>query len=124
MDVKAQLRFLSRLCGASRRAGEQCAPSSLPFFCIGTALTSDPHRRTHKQHDVHVVVFESFQSHCHPQCVVSQVLSTIHQPRSSIFAMFDLLLLVAEGKLLYYGPAALAVRTQLQTLNRICLCWS
>ena len=38
-----------------------------------------------------------------------QVLSTIHQPRSSIFAMFDLLLLIAEGKLLYYGPAALAV---------------
>jgi ABC-type multidrug transport system ATPase subunit len=39
------------------------------------------------------------------------VLSTIHQPRSSIFAMFDLLLLIAEGKLLYYGPAALAVRS-------------
>jgi hypothetical protein len=39
-----------------------------------------------------------------------QVLSTIHQPRSSIFAMFDLLLLIAEGKLIYYGPAALAVR--------------
>ena len=41
----------------------------------------------------------------------AQVLSTIHQPRSSIFAMFDLLLLIAEGKLLYYGPAALAVGT-------------
>ena len=42
-------------------------------------------------------------------CRCKQVLSTIHQPRSSIFAMFDLLLLIAEGKLLYYGPAALAV---------------
>lgn len=33
------------------------------------------------------------------------VLSTIHQPRSSIYKMFDLLLLLSEGKAIYYGPA-------------------
>lgn len=38
------------------------------------------------------------------------MLSTIHQPRSSIFAMFDLLLLIADSKLIFYGPAHLAVR--------------
>jgi len=34
------------------------------------------------------------------------VLSTIHQPRSSIYKMFDLLLLLSEGKCIYYGSAA------------------
>lgn len=57
-----------------------------------------------------------FLSHARDSAVVlschvsaSQVLSTIHQPRSSIFAMFDLLLLIAEGKTLFYGPAHMAV---------------
>ncbi len=44
------------------------------------------------------------------------VISTIHQPRSSIFAMFDLLLLMSEGQLLFYGPAHLAVGTHADTL--------
>lgn len=34
------------------------------------------------------------------------VVFSIHQPRSSIFAMFSQLLLVAEGRLVYSGPAA------------------
>eukprot|EP00164_Ancoracysta_twista_P004741 GFYU01006420.1.p1 GENE.GFYU01006420.1~~GFYU01006420.1.p1 ORF type:complete len:698 (-),score=217.27 GFYU01006420.1:165-2198(-) len=38
------------------------------------------------------------------------VVTTIHQPRSSIFAMFDLLCLLSEGKLLYFGPAKDAVK--------------
>ncbi|KAI7845221.1 hypothetical protein COHA_001265 [Chlorella ohadii] len=34
------------------------------------------------------------------------VLVSIHQPRSSVFAMFDDLILMAEGELVYAGPAA------------------
>jgi len=37
------------------------------------------------------------------------VLSTIHQPRSSIYKMFDLLLLLSEGRVMYFGPAKEAV---------------
>ena len=33
------------------------------------------------------------------------VVCSIHQPRSSIFAMFDDLLILSEGKLLYEGSA-------------------
>lgn len=33
------------------------------------------------------------------------VVSSIHQPRSSIFAMFDDLILLSEGQMLYTGPA-------------------
>lgn len=33
------------------------------------------------------------------------VISTVHQPRSSIFKMFDILLLLSEGKCIYYGTA-------------------
>ena len=34
------------------------------------------------------------------------VISVIHQPRSSIFSMFDRLLLLSEGRTMYSGPAA------------------
>lgn len=37
------------------------------------------------------------------------MISTIHQPRSSIFKMFDLLCLLSEGQTIYFGPAAEAV---------------
>jgi ABC-type multidrug transport system ATPase subunit len=37
------------------------------------------------------------------------VCLTIHQPRSSIFRMFDQLLLLSEGLSMYFGPAAGAV---------------
>jgi ABC-type multidrug transport system ATPase subunit len=38
------------------------------------------------------------------------VVCSIHQPRSSIFAMFDDLLLISEGQLVYCGPAAEAAQ--------------
>lgn len=37
------------------------------------------------------------------------VISTIHQPRSSIFALFDQLCLLSEGRVMYFGPANDAV---------------
>ncbi|KAL4445846.1 hypothetical protein ABPG77_009045 [Micractinium sp. CCAP 211/92] len=37
------------------------------------------------------------------------VLATIHQPRSSVFQMFDLLLVLSEGKTVFYGRASEAV---------------
>jgi ABC-type multidrug transport system ATPase subunit len=37
------------------------------------------------------------------------VISVIHQPRSSIFSMFDQLLLLSEGRTMYSGPAENAV---------------
>jgi ABC-type multidrug transport system ATPase subunit len=37
------------------------------------------------------------------------VVCTIHQPRGSIFKMFDDLMLVSAGQLLYSGPANAAV---------------
>ena len=38
------------------------------------------------------------------------VVATVHQPRSSIFAMFDMLQLLSEGRTMYFGPASQAVR--------------
>lgn len=38
------------------------------------------------------------------------VLATVHQPRSSIFQMFDLLMLITKGRMVYFGAAADAVR--------------
>jgi ABC-type multidrug transport system ATPase subunit len=38
------------------------------------------------------------------------VVAVIHQPRSSIFGLFDLLLLLSAGKIMYFGPAAQAVQ--------------
>lgn len=37
------------------------------------------------------------------------VVSTIHQPNSDIFELFDLLCLLARGKIIYFNKAALAV---------------
>ncbi|GJP34882.1 hypothetical protein CLOM_g19364 [Closterium sp. NIES-68] len=37
------------------------------------------------------------------------VVSTIHQPRSSIFALFENLLLLSEGRAVFFGPAAEAM---------------
>lgn len=38
------------------------------------------------------------------------IVCSIHQPRSSIFAMFDDLLLISEGQLIYSGSAAGATK--------------
>ena len=37
------------------------------------------------------------------------VISTIHQPNSDIFEMFDRLLLLAKGKIIYFNEARLSV---------------
>lgn len=37
------------------------------------------------------------------------VISVIHQPRSSIYQMFDKLMLLSEGRTMYFGDAKLAV---------------
>ena len=37
------------------------------------------------------------------------VLATVHQPRSSIFQMFDLLMLITQGQMVYFGAASDAV---------------
>jgi hypothetical protein len=37
------------------------------------------------------------------------VVATIHQPRSSIYSLFDMLLVLSEGRDMYYGPAGEAV---------------
>jgi len=37
------------------------------------------------------------------------VISTIHQPNSDIFEMFDRLMLLAQGKIIYFNEARLAV---------------
>eukprot|EP01087_Luapelamoeba_hula_P014530 TRINITY_DN4271_c0_g1_i1.p1 TRINITY_DN4271_c0_g1~~TRINITY_DN4271_c0_g1_i1.p1 ORF type:complete len:380 (+),score=71.82 TRINITY_DN4271_c0_g1_i1:94-1233(+) len=36
------------------------------------------------------------------------IICTIHQPRSSIFSQFDQLMLMSQGSIVYYGPAAQA----------------
>jgi ABC-type multidrug transport system ATPase subunit len=37
------------------------------------------------------------------------VLMTIHQPNSDIYAMFDRLFLMVEGRIVYQGPASTAM---------------
>ncbi len=37
------------------------------------------------------------------------VVASIHQPRSSIFTMFDDVLLLSEGGCVYHGPASSAL---------------
>jgi ABC-type multidrug transport system ATPase subunit len=37
------------------------------------------------------------------------VICTIHQPSEDTYALFDTLLLLAEGRVIYFGPAAAAV---------------
>lgn len=58
---------------------------------------------------------DAFQSQAVMECMKKLasagrlVISVIHQPRSSIFDMFDKLLLLSEGRTMYYGNAKDAV---------------
>ena len=38
------------------------------------------------------------------------IIFSIHQPNSSIFSLFDDLLLLAEGRVAYFGSASLAIQ--------------
>ena len=37
------------------------------------------------------------------------VVCTLHQPRSSVFDMFDQLMVLSQGRVAYFGPAKAAV---------------
>jgi ABC-type multidrug transport system ATPase subunit len=48
------------------------------------------------------------------------VIFTIHQPRSNIYALFDQLILLAKGRLIYSGPAQQAVIEHFSELGYEC----
>jgi ABC-type multidrug transport system ATPase subunit len=48
------------------------------------------------------------------------VVASIHQPRSSIFALFDDLLLMADGRVAYHGAAGDAVLSHFAALGHPC----
>ncbi|KAJ3297942.1 hypothetical protein HK104_011342 [Borealophlyctis nickersoniae] len=48
------------------------------------------------------------------------VIFTIHQPRSNIYALFDKLVLLAKGKMVYSGPAQQAVIDHFANLGFVC----
>jgi len=58
---------------------------------------------------------DSFQAQSVMKCMQEMakngrtVVASIHQPRSSIYTMFDRLILLADGKLIYFGDANKAV---------------
>ena len=48
------------------------------------------------------------------------VLLTIHQPNSEIFALFDSLMLLVEGRIIYQGAAAKAERYFADSFGLVC----
>ena len=48
------------------------------------------------------------------------VLLTIHQPNSEIFALFDALMLLVEGRLIYHGSASKAERYFADNCGLLC----
>mmetsp|Transcript_12942 Transcript_12942/g.36665 ORF Transcript_12942/g.36665 Transcript_12942/m.36665 type:complete len:696 (-) Transcript_12942:27-2114(-) len=48
------------------------------------------------------------------------IVCTLHQPRSSIFAMFDQLCCLSEGRVVYFGPANHAVKYFENEVGRVC----
>lgn len=61
------------------------------------------------------------------ECLVSlartykrTVIFTIHQPRSNIYALFDKLVLLAKGKMIYSGPAQQAALDHFASIGFTC----
>ncbi len=48
------------------------------------------------------------------------IICVIHQPSSSIFAMFDQIYLMAEGHCIYYGPRESLVPFLSESANLVC----
>ncbi|KNC87622.1 hypothetical protein SARC_00253 [Sphaeroforma arctica JP610] len=69
---------------------------------------------------------DSYNAHLVVSCLTkfarqdrTNVIMTIHQPRSNIFAMFDKLLLLSKGQNIYFGPANQAI-TYFATMGLHC----
>ncbi len=45
---------------------------------------------------------------------------SIHQPRSDIYALFDKLLLISDGRLIYYGGAHAEAGQYFESLGMSC----
>lgn len=90
---------------------------------IGIELVSDPkilfldEPTTGLDSDTAASLMETLQSLAHE--AGRTVACTIHQPSSEIFRMFDDIILLASGKLAYYGPANRVVE-HFASLGRHC----
>ena len=62
-------------------------------------------------------VVQTLKVLCEHGCVV---VMSIHQPRSSIYQLFDQLVLLAEGRLVYGGPAGKSAVEYFSKLNFKC----
>jgi len=75
---------------------------------IGTELVTDPSLLFL---DEPTSGLDAFNAHNVVQTLVRlarngrAVVMTVHQPRSNIFSLFDMLLLLSEGQIVYFGPA-------------------
>jgi ABC-type multidrug transport system ATPase subunit len=97
LSVCADTR-ISRISGGQRKR-----------VSIGSELVTDPSLCILDEPTSGLDAFSSLtvmQSLRHLASNGRTVISTIHQPRSSIFALFDLLLVLSEGRTVYFGRAA------------------
>lgn len=79
---------------------------------IGTELVTDPSLLFLDEPTTGLDAFNAFnvmQTLRHLASNGRTIVTTIHQPRSSIFAMFDQLCLLSEGRVMYFGPAKDAI---------------
>lgn len=74
-----------------------------------------------------VAGLDSFNAYNVVECLVSlarnyqrTILMTIHQPRSNIYALFDVVVLLAKGKMIYSGPAQEEVIHHFEKLGFFC----
>jgi ABC-type multidrug transport system ATPase subunit len=70
---------------------------------------------------------DSFNAYNVVECLVTlarnyqrTILMTIHQPRSNIYALFDVVVLLAKGKMIYSGPAQEEVIQHFESLGFHC----